>query len=185
MSVDVVVLASTAVLATVALVAAVVATRASRRILRAQGEAAAATARPRTQPTVQDDVDEHLVPAPRPVAAVTAVPDRPEELAPRVVEGRVVVPPSRSEVVGAAMSRPQVRFAVLVHGLATALRPESRDRIAALVRREYRERRRHRLRAGRRASRAAHLTPTPPEHQWLGGAGDGAGDGDEGRAIGA
>ncbi len=79
---------------------------------------------------------------------------RPAVLAPRHVEGRVVVPPTDHQVVSAAMSRPQVRLAVLAHGVAYALRAESRDRIVALMRREYRRRRRERLAAGRRALRA-------------------------------
>ncbi|MCO7240939.1 hypothetical protein, partial [Aeromicrobium sp. CnD17-E] len=96
--------------------------------------------------------------------------ERSGALAPRVVEGRVVVPPTQDQVVAATLSRPQVRLAVVAEGLAHALRPESRDRISALVRREYRGRRRERLRAGRRAARAAHASalPTAPADQWLG-----------------
>ena len=166
MSPDTVVLAVTAVLACVAVVAAVVALRAAREVARHQR---ADTSAPSRQTPVPAEV---TVRAPEPA---------PREV--RVVEGRVVVPPSREELVSTALSRPQVRFAVLVHGVARALRPESRDRIGALVRREYRDRRRHRLRSGRRASRAAHLaaSPTPPAALWLGEAADAP----EGRAIGA
>ncbi|WP_375003338.1 hypothetical protein [Aeromicrobium sp. CTD01-1L150] len=170
---DVVLLAVTAVLAVVAVVAAVVATRASRQVVRArQDSRVLAVCEPRDESAPRE-----------PVASVTSVPERPAELAPRVVEGRVVVPPTREEVVSTALSRPQVRLAVLVHGLVTALRPESRDRIAALMRREYRDRRRYRLRAGRRASRAAHLAPTSAGDRWLGELPQTAADDSNGRAI--
>lgn len=169
MPVDLLVLVATAVLACVAVVAAVVALRAARQVARHQ-RADAPVPSQQAAPS-RTDVD-------------VRAPERQE--IPRdvhVVEGRVIVPPSREEVVSTALSRPQVRFAVLVHGVARALRPESRDRIGALVRREYRDRRRHRLRSGRRAARAAHLaaSPTPPSALWLGEAADAPED----RAIGA
>lgn len=85
----------------------------------------------------------------------------PAELAPRVVQGRVIVPPTQSQVVRTALGRPGVRLSVFVHGLARALRPENRDRIVALMRREYRHRRRERLRAGRQAVRMAQPTSAP------------------------
>lgn len=188
---DVLLLAVTAVLAVVALAAAAVALRASRQVVRARADADAVRA-DTTAPTG----DARPTPEP-PTPSVTSLPARSEELAPRVVEGRVIVPPSREEVVATALTRPQVRLSVLAHGLAHALRPESRDRIAALVRREYRQRRRGRLRAGRRAARAAHGTPTLASDRWLGelepsrlesspqpGAGLDTGH-DQGRAIGA
>lgn len=170
MPTDVVVLATTAVLAVVTVVAAVVTVRAARRV--AHGPMAPDRSVVRTEPAaapvarvvgdvvaVERVVEERRDPAPRPAA-----------LQPRVVEGRVVVPPTQDQVVAATLSRPQVRLAVVAEGLAHALRPESRDRIGALVRREYRGRRRERLRAGRRAARAAHAAPTPtaPADQWLG-----------------
>ncbi|MGJ9412145.1 hypothetical protein ACHAAC_05490 [Aeromicrobium sp. CF4.19] len=161
MSSDVLLLVATAVLAVVAVGAAVVATRASRQIVRARAEQADVAAPGGAVPASAEQDD-------APVTSVTSLPERTGELAPRLVEGRVIVPPSRDEVVATALTRPQVRLAVLAHGIAQALRPESRDRIAALVRREYRQRRRHRLRAGRRASRAAHLAPTEPSDRWLG-----------------
>ena len=86
---------------------------------------------------------------------------RPVELAPRVVEGRVIVPPTQAQVIRTALGRPGVRLSVLIHGLAHALRPENRDRIVALMRREYRHRRRERLRAGRDAIRAAKPSHAP------------------------
>ena len=85
----------------------------------------------------------------------------PEGLAPRVVQGRVVVPPSQAQVVRTALGRPGVRLNVFVHGLARALRAENRDRIVALMRREYRHRRRERLRAGRQAIRMSRPTSAP------------------------
>lgn len=72
-----------------------------------------------------------------------------------VIAGKVVVHPTNRDVVDATMGRPLVRASALMHGLAHALRPQSRDRIFALMRREYRSRRRARLRAGRRAVRAS------------------------------
>jgi hypothetical protein len=97
-------------------------------------------------------------------------PLHPEVLRPRRVDGRVVVPPTGQQVVNTALSRPYVRLSILAHGLAHALRPESRDRITALMRREYRRRRRERLAAGRRAVRAAQ--PTSPDawmdEPWMG-----------------
>lgn len=170
MPADMVVLVATAVLACVAVIAALVALRAARQVARHQADA------PPAEP-------EQPLAGPGELAVRAHEPalDVPREV--RVVEGRVIVPPSREEVVSTALSRPQVRLAVLLHGVARALRPESRDRIGALVRREYRDRRRHRLRAGRQASRAAHLaaSPTPPSAHWLGEAPDAPQD----RAIGA
>ena len=86
---------------------------------------------------------------------------RPAELAPRVVAGRVIVPPTQAQVVRTALGRPGVRLSVLIHGLAHALRAENRDRIVALMRREYRHRRRERLRAGREAVRMAKPSHAP------------------------
>ena len=85
----------------------------------------------------------------------------PTELAPRVVQGRVIVPPTQAQVVRTALGRPGVRLSVFAHGLARALRAENRDRIVSLMRREYRHRRRERLRAGRQAVRVARPTSAP------------------------
>jgi hypothetical protein len=85
----------------------------------------------------------------------------PGELSPRVVHGRVIVPPTQAQVVRTALGRPGVRLSILAHGLARALRPENRDRIVSLMRREYRHRRRERLRAGRQAVRMARPTSAP------------------------
>lgn len=146
MPTDVVLLVVTALFAVVALVAAVITVRAARRTTTIEHPQA---------------VPEHREAGPdRPPRTAVLVPldDEPtvRELAPRRVEGRVVVPPTGQQVVGAAMSRPHVRLAIIVHGFTYALRPESRDRITALMRREFRRRRRERLAAGRRAVRSAH-----------------------------
>jgi hypothetical protein len=85
----------------------------------------------------------------------------PIELAPRVISGRVIVPPTQAQVVRTALGRPGVRISVLIHGLAHTLRAENRDRIVALMRREYRHRRQERLRAGREAIRAAKPSHAP------------------------
>lgn len=153
MPTDVVMLSVTAVLAVMALAAAVVAVRAARRstAVEAPEPAPPAPATPerpqRTTALVPLDTDEGAV----------------RVLAPRHVEGRVIVPPTGQQVVGAALSRPHVRLAILIHGLTYALRPESRDRITAMMRREYRRRRRERLAAGRRAVRTAR----PSTDAWM------------------
>jgi hypothetical protein len=157
---DLVMLSVTAALALMALLAAVVAVRAARRTS-----------------TVEPAETESHAPAvaperlPRPAVRVPMEADQPERaLAPRHVEGRVVVPPTGQQVVGAALSRPHVRLAIVLHGLTYALRPESRDRITALMRREYRRRRHERLAAGRRAVRAAHPAPADSwtAQPWMG-----------------
>jgi hypothetical protein len=79
-----------------------------------------------------------------------------EPLEPDVDEqGRRIAVPTTAQVVDATLGRPLVRAATLGHGLRRALRPESRDRITGLVRREFRRRRRLRMKAGRRAARLA------------------------------
>lgn len=167
MPADVVLLVATAVLAVVATVAACVAVVAVRRVGRhrealheAADPAVTAEVTRSSVPDVVRRAPEASVPTTPVVAASSAA------LEPYVVEGRVVVPPSHEQVARTALSRPQVRLSVVAHGLAHALRPESRDRIAALVRREYRGRRRARLRAGRQAARAAG--PSVPAERWLG-----------------
>ena len=160
MPTDVVMLSVTAVLAVVALAAAVVAVRAARRSASVEAPEAASSVAPaaperltRTTALVPLDTEERAVGDP----------------APRRVEGRVIVPPTGQQVVGAALSRPHVRVAILIHGLTYALRPESRDRITAMMRREYRRRRRERLAAGRRAVRAARpATDAWTAESWIG-----------------
>jgi len=63
------------------------------------------------------------------------------------------------QMVAARLARPLVRVSAVSYGLRHALRPENRDRVVALVRRDLR--RRHKLRrlAGRRAFRVVHLRP--------------------------
>lgn len=154
MSAELWILAATAVVAVVAIGAALVAVRAVRRL-----EAAAAT------PTeIQHHEQAPAEPEPRPATEVVVL-DRHESLEPRTVDGRLIVPPTQEQVVRTALGRPGVRLSVVVHGVAHALRAESRDRITAMMRREYRRRRRERLQAGRRAVRDSR--PTPPSDEWL------------------
>lgn len=160
MSAELWILTATAVLAVVAIGAAVIAVRAVRQVARTQ----AAPAQP-------DPIDEIATPQlPRTASTVIALRDEPEllddRLEPRIVEGRLIVPPTQQQVVRTALGRPGVRLSVVAHGMAHALRAESRDRISALMRREYRRRRRERLQAGRRAVRSAR--PSAPSDQWLG-----------------
>ncbi len=150
MPTDLVLLVVTAVVAVTALLVALVAVRAARRT------------------TEEPPAPEPQAPAvaSEPREAVLVPLDEPDpRLKPRHVEGRVVVPPTGQQVVGAALSRPHVRLAVVLHGLTYALRPESRDRITALMRREYRRRRSERLAAGRRAVRAAR--PASTADDWM------------------
>lgn len=149
MSIEAVLLVATAVLAVISIVAAVVAVRAVRRV----------------NQTATDTPSASLVPVVR-----EPEPAPPEDALPvRIVEGRVVVVPTEQQVVATALGRPAVRLSVYAAGLAHALRPESRDRIAALMRREYRQRRRVRQQAGRRAAR---LVPADAlrhrDDSWLG-----------------
>lgn len=146
MSAELVILVSTAVLAVVALGAAVISVRAVRTLRDT----------PETAPVTTE-----LAVVERPATAQV-----PAALAPRVVEGRLIVPPTQQQVVATALGRPGVRLSVFSRGLAHALRPESRDRILGMVKREYRRRRRERLQAGRRAARAT--MPTTPQDSWLG-----------------
>jgi hypothetical protein len=145
---DVVLLAASTMLAATALVVALAAVWGNRR---------QASARPAAPVTRPEELPRTALVVPLDEAS------RPAVLRPRHVEGRVVVPPTDHQVFSAAMSRPHVRVAVLAHGIVHALRAESRDRIVALMRREYRRRRRERLAAGRRAVRAAH---PPAADEW-------------------
>lgn len=154
MSAELWILAATVVVAAVAIGAALVAVRAVRRL----GSVAPASA------VVQLPEPTAVAPEARPSTEVVVL-DRHESLEPRAVEGRLIVPPSQEQLVRTALGRPGVRVSVVAHGVAHALRAESRDRIAAMMRREYRRRRRERLQAGRRAVREPR--PTPPSDEWL------------------
>jgi hypothetical protein len=152
MTVEAALLAATTVIAVVAVFIAVVAVRAVRRL---SVQVAA------TEPPLS--ASSGLVPAapsdPVVVESIASAP--PIEVAARVVQGRVIVPPTQAQVVRTALGRPGVRLSVFAHGLARALRAENRDRIVALMRREYRHRRLERLRAGRQAIRVARPTSAP------------------------
>jgi hypothetical protein len=152
MSAELWILVATAVLAVVAIGAALIAVRAARRVASPPEPEPARTAPYESSLVIRYD---------EPRLTTTS-----QELEPRLVEGRLIVPPSQQQVVNTALGRPGVRLSILAHGLAHALRAESRDRITAMMRREYRRRRRERLQAGRRAVRAGR--PTPPSEEWLG-----------------
>ena len=150
MSADVWILVSTAVLAVVAVGAAVIAVRAVQQVK---------TVAPNPS---QQHADE-------PSTALAVIEPQqvvPTALEPRFVQGRLVVPPTQQQVLATALGRPGVRLSVFTHGLSHALRPESRDRILGMMRREYRRRRRERLQVGRRAARSAN--PTRAADTWMG-----------------
>jgi len=146
MTVEAWLLVATTLIAVVAIVIAAVAVRTVRRL---------------EQVVVEVATESPSKPLSHAVSTELAREIRPSELAPRVVQGRVIVPPTQAQVVRTALGRPGVRLTVLIHGLAHALRAENRDRIVALMRREYRHRRRERLRAGREAVRAAKPSHAP------------------------
>lgn len=79
--------------------------------------------------------------------------------------GRRIAVPTTGQIVDATLGAPLVRAATLGHGLRRALRPESRDRIAGLMRREFRRRRKLRMKAGRRASRLSVVPAAAPSEQ--------------------
>jgi hypothetical protein len=139
-----------AVLAAVAGCAAILATRALREVKKVHAHTLAALATP--EPEASRDVE---------VLAETRLEPLIVEHDYRVVEGRVIVMPTQADVSAAVMTQPRIRAAIWLSGIAHALRPESRDRIAALMRREYRARRRSRLRAAKAAARTANSTGVP------------------------
>ncbi|WP_456694646.1 hypothetical protein [Aeromicrobium sp. P5_D10] len=155
MSAELWILTATAVLAVVAISAALIAVRAARQTARSiHDQSAPSTALARID---RDDISPSVVHVPAKLDV---------RLEPRVIEGRLIVPPTQQQVVRTALGRPGVRLSVFAHGVAHALRAESRDRITALMRREYRRRRRERLQAGRKAVRSAQ--PSAPGDDWLG-----------------
>ncbi|MCD9153062.1 hypothetical protein [Aeromicrobium duanguangcaii] len=157
MSVQWVILVVTAVLAVVAVVAAVVTLRALRQIKAVEREAR----EDRAALVVTESA-----PAPEPV---TITEEAPSAEVVRIVEGRVIVQPTQDQLVAATMTRPAVRLNVWAAGIAHALRPESRDRILGLMRREYRGRKRARQRAARAAARATNGPPPPAGgRDWVG-----------------
>ncbi|MBW9211662.1 hypothetical protein KV100_18600 [Mumia sp. zg.B21] len=94
----------------------------------------------------------------------------PHEHAVVTQDGTVIVLPSGEQLVAATMGRPLVRGAVLSHGLMYALRPESRDRIRGIVRREFRRRRKLRRRAARMAARSVPVSHDDTgTTSWIGG----------------
>ncbi|GAA2090921.1 hypothetical protein IDH50_14610 [Aeromicrobium tamlense] len=159
MSVQLAMLVATAVLAVVAVAAAVVAVRALRQAKALADREPASVGEPVS--TVLEPV---LVTEPKGEGE-----REPELEVVRVVEGRVIVQPTHDQVVSASMTRPAVRLNIVAAGVAHALRPESRDRILGLMRREYRARKRARQRAARAAARATNGPPPPPGGRgWVG-----------------
>jgi hypothetical protein len=163
MTVETLLLVATTLIALVAAIAAIVAIRAVRRLEHQARpsvvEAAAGIAA--LEATAADSFEGRHATTSTTEVVTSTIEDRPMELAPRVVQGRVIVPPTQAQVVRTALGRPGVRLNIFVHGLARALRAENRDRIVSLMRREYRHRRRERLRAGRQAVRLARPTSAP------------------------
>ena len=151
MTVEAWLLTATTVIAVVAVLVAAFALRTVRRLQVRQEPAQHEPVEPTS--TVLVPVDPAVV---EPAANTV-----PAQLRPRVVQGRVIVPPTQAQVVRTALGRPGVRLNVLLFGLARALQAENRDHIVALMRREYRHRRRERLRAGRQAIRMAQPTSAP------------------------
>jgi hypothetical protein len=163
---------STVVLSAVALLVALAlaaAWRRSRRELRELRSTVDELAQRRTWvPSVHADSgpgwprDEPLGPGPpgnemEPTPTVP-IPDRRAD-AIVTADGRTIVVPTTAQVVDATMGRPLVRASAIAHGLRRALRTDNRDRIRALMRREFQRRRKMRQRAARRAARMA------PVHQ--------------------
>lgn len=140
MSVEHVLLVVTAGVALLALVVALLALRALARI----------KAENRLEPAP-------TTPRPDLAASPQTAPRAPETLREQptvqVHEGQVVVRPTGQQIVTTTLHHPLVRLNVLMVGLAHALRPESRDRIGSLMRREFRARKSERRKAGRRAAR--------------------------------
>lgn len=63
------------------------------------------------------------------------------------------------QMVAARLAQPLVRLSAVSYGVRHALRPENRDRVVALVRRDLRQRHKRRRLAGRRAFRVVPLRP--------------------------
>ena len=160
MTVEALLLVVTMLIALVAVLAAVVAVRAVRELKSLHLSASDERSSLHSSGTVSTNA-EISVQSVDTNAEISVADARPVELAPRVLHGRVIVPPTQSQVVRTALGRPGVRLSIVAHGLARALRAENRDRIVALMRREYRHRRSERLRSGRQAIRMARPTSAP------------------------
>ncbi|MFT4188202.1 MAG: hypothetical protein QM621_06430 [Aeromicrobium sp.] len=175
MPVDVIVLAATAVVAVVALGAAVVTVRSARQSARDRAAVAELLERAEAErdltPVPFDPPQAGGAPTPRssshlrernlPTSTDLVLDPRPstELTQTQVVDGKVIVVPTQQQLIATALSRPTVRFSVFVTGVAHALRPESRDRVMALMRREFARRRKERRRAARQAARTVPIAP--------------------------
>lgn len=153
-----------AVLAAIAVCAAIVAVRAVRRMGAQDG------GKPATPVCSSQELSPYRVTLTRPASTYPGEASYRSQLSDdRLTEahdGRVIARPSQRDVVEATMGRPLVRLSMLAYGVAHAIRPESRDRIGALMRREYRQRRRARLRAGRRAVKATYQPELNAPQHW-------------------
>src|ERR1700712_3341096 len=99
MSAELWILVSTAVLAVVAVGAAVIAVRAVQQVkTAAPARAQQSTDQPSTE-----------------LATLHPQPTLPAALAPRVVQGRLVVPPTQQQVLATALGRPGVRLSAVTH----------------------------------------------------------------------
>ncbi|MFS0885554.1 hypothetical protein [Aeromicrobium sp. 179-A 4D2 NHS] len=170
MSVQLAMLVASAVLAVVAVAAAVVAVVALRKARTLAHEVSRAESGDRVArdevAAYRDHADEERD-LDTPARSSQALDHREAEVV-RVVEGRVIVKPTNDQIVAASMTRPAVRLNIVAAGLAHALRPESRDRIIGLMRREYRARKRARQRAARAAARATNDPPPSSGRGWVG-----------------
>jgi len=150
MSVEQILLVITAVVALVALAVATAALQRLRTITRRATTTEAAPPSPASGSTTPVPFSPPSVRrAYEPLPATREAPNV------EVVDGGVVVRPSNRQVVEATMGRPLVRLNIVLFGLTHALRPDSRDRLRSLMRREFRTRRTLRRKQARRAARLA------------------------------
>lgn len=147
MVLQVVLLTIAALLAVVAVTAAVIATRAVREMKELRESQSPPEPTPTAEPYVSSES-----------TGVSLAKRRAQrdgvEVEYEVIEGKVMVQATPEQAIAAIMTQPRIRAAIWVSGLAHALRPESRDRIFGLMRREVRTRRRARQRAARAAARS-------------------------------
>jgi hypothetical protein len=90
---------------------------------------------------------------PEPVRTPTPVTD----LVTRRDQQEVSPAPSQQQIVTVTLAHPLVRVSAFAYGLRRALRPENRDRLQALVRRDLRRRHKIRRAAARRAARVVPI----------------------------
>jgi len=116
----------------------------------------------RTIGSLQQAVDRmHPASAVEAAEAVEVTPHLLESPPPAPSSNTVAVT-SEQRVVSVTMGAPLVRASALTYGLRRALRPEHRDRVSALMRRDLRRRRKLRQRNARQAARTATTHPGTP-----------------------